>query len=85
MKPASFTTQFGEVFTANFNKANNGWYVDKNGNSHEFVPYSRSFNVNGSDRMATTSAEALRIGILMIELAEDAEVHFFKSHPELNP
>lgn len=85
MKSLSFTDNSGEVFNANFNTDCNGWYIDKNGYNSVFVPYSRSFDVNGVSRMATTIEEALSIGRLLIRLSEEAFTHFEKSHPELNP
>lgn len=81
----SFTSNSGEVFNANWNTDNNGWYVDKNGSDHVFVPYSKSFEINRATYMATTIQEALRLGIHMIELNAEAFANFEKSHPELNP
>lgn len=75
----------GEDYPATFSKENNGWYVTKNGYNAEYVPYSRIFKIDGIEFMATTPDEALRLGIKMIRLAEDAFTAFEKSHPELNP
>lgn len=85
MNTLSITTQDGEVFTATFHQENKGWYIDQNGHSHVFVPYSRSFKVNDIDYTATTGAEALRIGRIMIRLNDEAFSDFEKNHPELNP
>lgn len=85
MKQLSVTDQHGEVFNATLNNDVKGWYVDKNGHDTVFVPYSRSFDVNGVQRMATTIEEAMSIGRLLIKLDAEAFAQFEKSHPELNP
>jgi hypothetical protein len=85
MKLLSITDEHGEVFNASFDLAAAGWYVDKNGSSTVFVPFSRSFVVNDITRFATTIQEAMNIGRLLIRLEEEAFTHFEKSHPELNP
>lgn len=85
MNPYTRTDEAGEVFTATFHKANNGWYVDKNGSSHVFIPYSRSFDIDGLSFMATVDAEALRLGRMLINREAEAFAQFEKNHPELNP
>ena len=85
MKSLSQTTESGEVYNAHFMTANNGWYIDKNGADHVYVPYSRIFKMNGCEYMATTIDEAMRLGRIMIKLADEAFTQFEKNHPELNP
>ena len=85
MNILSLTQPNGDVFTASFDLGNNGWYVDQNGHSHVYVPYSRIFKINGIEYMATVASEALRLGKMMIKLEDEAFVAFEKNHPELNP
>jgi hypothetical protein len=75
----------GEVFTANFSKVHNGWMVDYNGHDHVLIPYSRIFQINGIEYMATGIYEALRLGIILINSNFAAWSAFEASHPELNP
>jgi hypothetical protein len=85
MNTLTNTTEAGEVYTANFKKELNGWLIDENGHDHVYVPYSRSFQINGIDYMATGIDQALRLGTMMIRLNNEAFASFEASHPGLNP
>lgn len=62
-----------------------GWQVLDGLTVIASIPYSASFEYNGMRYMATTDAEAERLGKMMVNDAHEAEASFFKSHPELNP
>lgn len=62
-----------------------GWHVLDGFTVIAIIHYSQSFQYNGIDYLATTDAEAERIGKMIVSDAREAEVAFFKNHPELNP
>lgn len=62
-----------------------GWEVLDGLSVISIIPYSASFEINGVRYMATTDAEAERLGNMIVKAADEAETAFLKSHPELNP
>lgn len=62
-----------------------GWNVFDGMTIIAVIPFSASFKINGVQYMASTDAEAERLGRLIIANAETAEADFYKNHTELNP
>lgn len=79
------TTQGGEVYTATFHEQNNGWYVDRNGTDHVFIPRKKVFKFSGMEYFVSDTHNAVRYGKIIIDANEAAFVAFERNHPELNP
>lgn len=62
-----------------------GWDVLDGLSVISTIPYSASFEITGVRYMATTDAEAERLGNMIVRNENEAESAYFSSHPELNP
>ena len=79
------TTEGGEVYTATYHEPMNGWYIDRNGTDHVFIPRKKVFQYLGVEYFVSDTHNAARYGKMMIDEDEAAFVAFEKNHPELNP
>lgn len=69
----SFTDAFGEVHSANLRVDTGGWNYCKNGNFKQYIS------------IANSGEQAVKIGMALERMSEDAEKSFNAQHPELNP
>lgn len=62
-----------------------GWHVLDGETVIFFIPYSASFEFNGSRYMAACQSSADDIARMIIRANNEAEAAYFRSHPEINP